>query len=228
MADRIHRLQPWYRTAQSLCGLGAFAYDGAAWRQRTLAPIELPRNLLANRVYQFGPVRVFTDRLAEIRAASRIDFCHHGTVCELITDETGGRVTEARIGSQSGATVFARAKVFVLSAGAIENARLLLLTADDRTPGLGNRGGWVGRCFMEHPRDHGLHLIPASPDLYSGAGFYEPHTAQGGTVVAGRFGLTDEARRRSSLPNAQSPCFPACASAARARLRRRAPFGGLS
>lgn len=202
-------LEPWYRAAQPLCGLGAFAYDGAAWRHPTLPPIELSGNLLANRVYQLGPARVFTHRyLAEIRAASRIDFCHHGTVCELITDQTGARVTEARVGSQSGATVFARAEVFVLAAGAIENARLLLLTGDDQTPGLGNRGGWVGRCFMEHPRDNGLHLIPASPDLYSVAGFYEAHTAQGGTVIAGRFGLTDEARRTSSLLNASVTLLP--------------------
>lgn len=116
-------LEPWYRAAQPLCGLGAFAYDGAAWRHPTISPIELSGNLLANRVYQLGPARVFTDRyLAEIRAASRIDFCHHGTVCELITDQTGARVTEARVGSQSGAAVFARARVFVLAAGAVENA----------------------------------------------------------------------------------------------------------
>jgi choline dehydrogenase-like flavoprotein len=45
-----------------------------------------------------------------------------------------------------------RARVFVLAAGAVENARLLLLSASAEFPtGLANRSGLVGRRFMSHP-----------------------------------------------------------------------------
>jgi glucose dehydrogenase len=44
------------------------------------------------------------------------------------------------------------ARIFVLAAGAVENARLLLLSASSRFPdGLANRSGLVGRFFMSHP-----------------------------------------------------------------------------
>ena len=45
----------------------------------------------------------------------------------------------------------ARAKVFVLSANAVESARLLLLSKSNRFPqGFGNNDGLVGKYFMEH------------------------------------------------------------------------------
>ena len=44
------------------------------------------------------------------------------------------------------------ARVFVLAAGAVENARVLLLSSSSDFPsGLGNRSGLVGRFFMSHP-----------------------------------------------------------------------------
>ena len=44
------------------------------------------------------------------------------------------------------------ARVFILAAGAVENARLLLLSSSPEFPnGLANRSGQVGRFFMSHP-----------------------------------------------------------------------------
>jgi choline dehydrogenase-like flavoprotein len=44
------------------------------------------------------------------------------------------------------------ARVFILAAGAVENARLLLLSSSPDFPtGLANRSGLVGRFFMSHP-----------------------------------------------------------------------------
>jgi glucose dehydrogenase len=44
------------------------------------------------------------------------------------------------------------ARVFILAGGAVENARLLLLSSSPDFPtGLGNRSGLVGRFFMSHP-----------------------------------------------------------------------------
>ena len=78
----------------------------------------------------------------------------------VIADATVLRLEVDRAGEVSTA-VFARpdkvqrrltARLFVLAGGAVENARLLLLSATKGYPtGLANRSGLVGRFFMSHP-----------------------------------------------------------------------------
>ncbi len=68
----------------------------------------------------------------------------------LITDETGRRVVAAEV-TRAGETVRVEADLFVLSAGAINSAALLLRSADDRNPkGLANSSDVVGRHYMNH------------------------------------------------------------------------------
>ena len=78
----------------------------------------------------------------------------------VITDATVLRLEIDRSGEVS-AAVYARpdkvgqrltARLFVLAGGAVENARLLLLSASREFPdGLANRSGLVGKFFMSHP-----------------------------------------------------------------------------
>jgi glucose dehydrogenase len=73
------------------------------------------------------------------------------TVLRLETDSSGlvSAATYAE-GDRSERRVTAR--VFVLAGGAVENARLLLLSRSSRSPnGLANRSGLVGKLFMSHP-----------------------------------------------------------------------------
>jgi choline dehydrogenase-like flavoprotein len=78
----------------------------------------------------------------------------------ILTDATVLRLEVDRAGEVR-AAVYARpdkveerlsARVFVVAAGAIETARLLLLSTSREFPdGLANRSGLVGRFFMSHP-----------------------------------------------------------------------------
>jgi choline dehydrogenase-like flavoprotein len=64
----------------------------------------------------------------------------------------GRRATRVRGRTRAGEPVEVKADVFVLAAGAVENARLLLLSRSDEHPaGLANSSGLVGRRFMTHP-----------------------------------------------------------------------------
>jgi choline dehydrogenase-like flavoprotein len=72
------------------------------------------------------------------------------TVTRLRTNPAGTRVVEA-IGTRHGAPVHVRARTFVVAAGAVNSARLLLRSATDRHPaGLGNSSGLLGRRYMVH------------------------------------------------------------------------------
>jgi len=201
-------LEPFYRRAQALCGLGPFQYEGEQWFDANRGGFALGEGL-TTKIYQFGAADVFTRWYpGEIRAGDNISLCHHATVCGLETDIAGKKIVAARLASSSGSRVRARAKIFVLAAGAIENARLLLLSNAGDSSAPGNRHGWVGRCFMEHMRDYALTLAPRSPELFSAAGFYDAHPAPDGTVVGGRIALAEPAVRNHQLPNASVTLLP--------------------
>lgn len=73
------------------------------------------------------------------------------TVLRLETDSAGHVAAAVHAGSD-GRERRTTARRFVLAAGAVENARLLLLSASRHFPrGLANGSGLVGRFFMSHP-----------------------------------------------------------------------------
>jgi choline dehydrogenase-like flavoprotein len=75
-------------------------------------------------------------------------------VCRLVTDPAGRRVVRALAEGPDG-TVTITGRRFVLAAGAVNSAALLLASASDRHPaGLGNSSGQVGRNFMMHNNAH--------------------------------------------------------------------------
>ncbi|RPH59145.1 MAG: GMC family oxidoreductase, partial [Burkholderiales bacterium] len=187
-------LDPFYRRAQRLCGLGPFDYAPEAWRSDGREPLRLDGPLLTTGVYQFGTDEAFLRRLPEaLASAPNATLITRATVLELVADAAGERVLGARVARPDGAVFEVRAERFVLAGGAIENARLLLVSTGAGPQGLGNRRDQVGRCFMEHPRDYALRLVPAGSDWFERIGFYDQHRAVGGTTILGRLALREEA-----------------------------------
>jgi choline dehydrogenase-like flavoprotein len=181
-------LAPYLARAQGVCALGPFRYDGPAWTTAATPPLDLGGTPLETRVYQFGSARPFTHHLPHALAgAENVSVVTHATALVLETDSRGARVTRLRAGTPDGPRYEVHARVFILAGGAVENARLLLLS------GLGT--AWTGRCFMEHPRDYSLVWVPRAPELLEEAGFYDLHRGADGTWIAGRRGW-----RRESNP----------------------------
>jgi choline dehydrogenase-like flavoprotein len=95
--------------------------------------------------------------------------------------------------------------VFILAGGAVENARLLMLS------GIGSQsagGGWLGRCFMEHPRDGSLRLVPLDPDVIDSAAFYDMRRAPDGTIVGGRLAPRNDIPSTGNEPNFSVTLLP--------------------
>lgn len=227
-------MEPYYVRAQQVCGLGPFLYEGSAWAT-TGRPCLGMEGGLATRVYQFGRARIFTrDHLADLEKSPRVRLCFHATVRELETDPDGGRVASALVATRRGRGFTVRARWFVLASGGVENARLLLLsgrrtkTRTGGREGLGNRSGWVGRCFMEHPRDYSLTLTPYGPRLFSEARFFDPHQARDGTVIGGRLGLKDQVVLGDDWPRGVSRGVWVVPHGNSGTLARRVPARGES
>ncbi len=98
------------------------------------------------------PPQNFKTEWTETYDGPAVDLWQDATLLELHGEGNSRRVAYGRVRSSSGREHRVRAGVFVLAAGAIENARILLLSRDSQPRGLGNRTDQVGRCLMNHPK----------------------------------------------------------------------------
>lgn len=91
-----------------------------------------------------------TRLLGRLRGRANIEIRANAKVTRLIHDAEGRRIVAAEI-TDHGAPSRIEAPLFVLSAGAINSALILLRSASARCPdGLANRSGVVGRYLMNH------------------------------------------------------------------------------
>lgn len=223
-------LEPHYLEAQALCGLGPFDYGADAWAAEGRRPFRLEGTGLTSGVYQFGTADRFTRVLPErIRGMEAVRLVPSATVVELVPDGASRGLRGVRAVRAAAGPLVVEARRVVLACGAVENARLLLLSGlgggagPGRLAGRGGEGGarWLGRGFMEHARDFSLALVPASPDLFARAAFYDARAVDDGFWVGGRLAPTDEARDAHDLPSASLTLVP------RARARRSLPERAL-
>lgn len=194
-------LRPYYAGAAELCGLDTADDD----ERPPVAPC--PAEPLVQRLYYLGSRRRLVDPLLEKLRASDSRLCHHATVLSVDADAGGAEATRLTFSTLDGRIRTARAPRFVLAAGAVENARLLLLSAT-RAEEFGNEGDWVGRCFMEHPRDSSISFRPPSSSFYAGAAVYDVHDGPLGGPRLGRLGLQESTIVSEELPNASGTLLP--------------------
>ncbi|MGH7657872.1 MAG: GMC oxidoreductase [Gemmatimonadales bacterium] len=198
-------LTPWYKEAHAFCGLGPFVYDAESWRGALGSGPDLGPSLV-NQVFQFGRTEQLVTRyLRSFTRAGNIRICHHATVRGLITNRGGRRVIGVDVAGGSAESIRVNAGVVVLAAGAIENARLLLLSGD--TLALDESRRWVGKCFMEHPRDTSFVFTP-HPGTIDEFAFHARRKARDGTVVGGRIALNEKAIAEEKIPGASISLLP--------------------
>ena len=98
-----------------------------------------------------APMRFAAAHRQRLERSRHVRLVLHANVTGIHLATAVGRSN--RLGPRpSPAGVSVRARVFVLAAGGLENARLLLVSRDRHACGLGNRFDLVGRYFMDHPR----------------------------------------------------------------------------
>jgi choline dehydrogenase-like flavoprotein len=242
-------LMPFYFRAQQRCGLGTFEYDASFWQARLQRALLLADDeAVQHAIFHVLPQRFGTRYRAVLEASANIQLVLRAPAERLLM-AANGAVEGVAVCTLAGARSRVRARRYVLAAGGIENARMLLLSADSPERAPGNAHDLVGRYFTDHPFVNVGTLVleqgPRALDFY----FPQPVApsaaapADGARQPAVRAALTlgDELLAAEELQNAAMFFHPRYAShpvfasaAVRAflelsdKLRHKAVPGGLS
>lgn len=196
-------LDPWYQRAHDVVQIGRYDYDPASWGIAVPAipapfngPQFIPRVLQAS-----PPTRFATVYGPDLRAAPRLSVFLHANALGLATGPGGRQVEELLIGVRPDHRFALRARVFVVAAGAVENARLLLLSGPPGGGGLGNAHDLVGRFFMAHIEYVGGTIAVSDP--YGYFDFCTDFTASAGGArpLVSFVGPSPQAMRARRLAN---------------------------
>lgn len=194
-------LDPYYRAAQKILQLGPFAYDPKEWEDGNDQPLSFgAQSRILTGIFQYSPpTRFGTVYRRDLERAEAVTVYLSANLVDIDTDEHAREVTGLQLACLKGPRFRATAKYYVLAAGGIENARLLLTSNRVQKAGLGNGNDLVGRYFMDHADVFNAATVLFN-DAYPALAFYNPHTVRGQNVQGFLFASADAARREGLPP----------------------------
>ena len=201
-------LDPHYRRAHAVCGLGPYEHDPAAWSDERAPVLRLDEARVITSIEHFGQGDVFTHRSREVldrSTTARVVL--HSTATQLSRIAGSRAIEHLDVACFGGHHFTVSAKIYVVASGAIETARLLLLSDRTAAGGLGNENDLVGRYFMDHLWMSSGRLVPRDKTLFNRMGMYDLRTVRGSTVRA-KLVLADELKRQNRLANSALELLP--------------------
>jgi choline dehydrogenase-like flavoprotein len=145
-----------YAAARRVVEIEEIALDGRLWRRLGVEAPSFAEGFFETRFWQFDDRwdRFGFRANADLIARESVSVVLHATVAGLVPGESGA-IESAELRAPGGRSASARARVFVLAAGGLENPRILLASQARSPRGVGNERDLVGRFFMEHPHARG-------------------------------------------------------------------------
>ncbi len=192
-----------YPGANAICEAGDFTYDAERAVPGGMRPLLRdfdPVDFTTERIERFScPTdfgRRYHDRLASARS---VRVLLHANCTRLVASADGRHIEHAMVQTLDGNRFGVTATRFVLATGALEAARLLLVSRDVHAAGIGNGRGLVGRHYMCHIAGTigTLRINQPADHVWQG---YE--RAEDGVYCRRRISLTDKAQRREAIGNA--------------------------
>ncbi|WP_337173234.1 GMC family oxidoreductase [Paludisphaera sp.] len=203
----LSHLEPWYRRAQRVLKFGPSGYDLSEWGI-ALDNIPKPFNgphFICRVLHQAPSTRFGREYAPELRRARNLDVYLHANGLRFDASENGKEVRQVRVGVLPDGRFSVRARIFIVAAGGIENARLLLLSEGESGVALGNDRDLVGRFFQLHLEYQGGFIELRNPyvDLKFQTG--EQGARLNRIGAARRFvsyvTISDDTRRRLGIAN---------------------------
>ena len=173
-----------YSAAESLLELNEKPFTPEPWIRKR-APIWSLGDEFETQVYKFSPPtrfgQVYREQLSD---APNIKCLLNATVTQINVTPNGEHVNNLTVvHSQGKRSVQVTGDTFVIAAGGIENARLLLASNQTLPQGVGNSNDVVGRYFMEHPHLHSEGRFYKTKEMPS-IKLYTRHAYQGQIIKA--------------------------------------------
>ena len=196
-------LDPWYREAHKDFELGAFDYGEAdAWATLGLKDPGFDPARLATRLWRFDEAneRFAASRAKDLIAAKNLRILIHANVVKLHANPQANGIDHVEICALGGGLPSkVVAQHYIVACGAIENARLLLVSNNVEPHGVGNSHDQVGRFFMEHPTGRiGKVESDAPADLWAA---FQKRFMKGDVPLAPLLRLSDAVQREREALN---------------------------
>jgi choline dehydrogenase-like flavoprotein len=148
----FEEVERFYPEANALCEAGEYEYDARLAVPGGMRPLLrgfTPEHFDVNAIERFSCPTDFgqryRDRLQRLRT---VRVMPRATVTRLVAE--GGRIAALEVRDAQDRPFRVEADMVVLAAGGIETARLLLVSNDVHTGGIGNAADLVGRFYMCH------------------------------------------------------------------------------
>lgn len=145
-------LRTFYPRAQHRLEAGEYEYSAA--RSGFPSAIDGRRTstvLDYDRTWRWSPPTKFASRLRRLAGEANVRLLVEATIVRFERHPVSGAVTEAVAVPELGSKIRIRATTYVLAAGGLESARILLSSDGQSPAGIGNEYDQVGRCYMTHP-----------------------------------------------------------------------------
>ena len=205
----LQEIAAYYPRAAVNCQLGGTGFrDADDWqRQAGNVPLRLDHGPIVPVVGLYSPPtrfgKVYRERL---RQAADVKVVLNSNVQELISDSSASQVEVAKVKCIGGSRYEVAARLFVIAAGGLETARLLLLSRQQQDVGLGNGHDLVGRYYMDHPGFSGgeLEISPSAPSF----GFFMDIYSVDDSRLCGIFTPRPEVLLKANLGNFTIKLFP--------------------
>jgi choline dehydrogenase-like flavoprotein len=192
-------LAPYYDQAEDLCLPHSQDEPWVTESDALAKYLSLESSEFRTSVDLIGHGTVFTKAIPErFFRSAHTTLLTNSTVTSLVRDKATRSIQHAEVKTLSGNQFRIAARFFILAAGGIENARLMLLSEGPR--GLGNEHGIVGKFFMDHQRIDGGVLIPNDKAIFDNTKICDIR-ASSGPHYSARLNFTREKMLREKLLN---------------------------
>jgi choline dehydrogenase-like flavoprotein len=186
-------LDPFYKKAQQLIGLGPYEYRSSAWTNENWDLFDIAGTDIAHAMRQVNPQRFGPVYQKDLEKAENVHVIFHANLTGVRTNEAFDQVTAVEATALGGKSISIDAKNVVLACGGVENARLLLAF------GFSSKLPAIGRYFNFHPHLLTGQLLLERPILHSRSP-YRWHSMNG-TRIMHNFLLSEQVQEREKLPN---------------------------